>query len=960
MRNQIQICDLKVIFQNINGWYGKEDALKLYYSQENPDIILLAHTNHFPPRSAIKIHPYIVYTCNTAQLYSGVAILVKRDIEHSLIDKKFDGDTLAIKVETSIGPIIIGTNYSPPSRPNIPVRDIMWFSRHRSPVYLLADLNAHHSSYDTHTNSYGRMLYNMWLEEGYLRRLGPVVGTFTSYLGNITKPDIVLTNRNIYHYAHITTLDQNVSDHAPICLKLSYKPIKLPAAEHEIIKKANWELFKDNIKSKLTPINLNNKNYQNINTTLDKIEITVNEAQNLAIPKSKIKYSARYDPSPKFQRFKKILTQIYHLIRINANNNQILTHLRKQKSKVINIIKEEATEMQRKNWDELIKKLDNNRLLNPRDFWSRVKPLIFGSQANAIKVTNTGDRTGNVLTKAEEIEPKFREEWVKHFKRPPVDKIDPISLQQTITFHQNHPDLANPLPLIDISRLTPGDPLLKPFRPIEIVNIFQTFKNKAPGPDNIKKIHIEHFPKILFVIITQLFNYCLSTGHYPPKFKTGIMIFIPKPGKDHSNPANYRPITLLNLIGKAFGKLVNQRFVNHMTSENLLNPTQYGFRRGRGTASSLALMYEFVSKKTGSDQFQRVSVVSRDISGAFDRVWHEKLITLFDRLRLPHLFIKILTSFLTDRQIKIRIFNYIGPAFTPEAGVPQGAPDSPDIFNVSTLPLDDIVPTPNTYSPWYCDDMHEFVATISGKNCKGRHKNHIIAAIKNQNAFEKSRGILTCVEKSVITSVAQIERGNLEFNVGGERLKYPYLSKGKSTKILGLHITTSSWQVKQSEESSKKAKHIVGCLYNMNGLSQSAKLHLIKMLVIPTLTYPCTPLNASSTACFARLQTAQNKALNFVFNNRYPDLETSKSLHIRAKLSPINQNIYKQAKKIWEKIEAGTAADIVSYNKIMREPQGRSHRNYPSSHARAQKAEPPPIYNIKDSRSPAVKLYYES
>ena len=98
------------------------------------------------------------------------------------------------------------------------------------------------------------------------------------------------------------------------------------------------------------------------------------------------------------------------------------------------------------------------------------------------------------------------------------------------------------------------------------------------------------------------------------------MIFIPKANKDTSNPANYRPITLINIIGKAFGKLINRRLVAHMTRENLLNPLQYGFRKGRGTASSLALMYEYISRKKDVNQHHKVSVISRDISGAFDSV----------------------------------------------------------------------------------------------------------------------------------------------------------------------------------------------------------------------------------------------------------------------------------------------------------------------------------------------------
>ena len=895
---------------------------------------------------------------NTAQDHSGVAILIKKDIEHSLITHVFDGDTLAIKVETSLGPIILGTNYSPPGRLYLPVRDIMWFSRHRLPAYLLADLNAHHLTIGHYTNDYGRVLYNTWLEDGYLRRIGPEIGTFTSKKGKITKPDIVLVNRHVYHYSFINTLNYNVSDHAPISLQLSNKAIKIPSQEHEVISKARWLTFTELIKTSTVPINLNQQEYFKIDEEIQKIEATVNNAQNIAIPKSKFKYSTKIQITPKFDRLQKVLTQIYKLITANTNNNQILRHLRRRKNVLINSLKTEALYIQAKNWNELLTDLAKDRTLNPKNFWNKVKPIIYKTPTGQIKVTDNGDRTGNILKKPEEIEEKFREEWKTHFIPPPNNKIDPISLQNTNEFHANNPELATPLQMIDITRLSPDDPLIKPFYPLEIIKIFSTFKNKAPGPDTIKKAHIDHFPKILFVNITKIFNYCLATGYYPVRCKEGVMIFIPKANKDTSKPANYRPITLLNLIGKAFGKLINKRFVIHLTNQNLLNPLQYGFRRGRGTASSLALMYEYISRKKNSYQHHKISVISRDISGAFDRVWHQKLIVLFHRLRLPPLFIKIMTSFLSNRKIRIKISNFIGPGFITEAGVPQGAPDSPDIFNISTLPFDDLIPTDNCYSPWYCDDLHQIVATACGEANKGRHKLKVTEAIKNQNKFEKTRGILTCVEKSIITPVAQHTRGHLEFIEEGENLKYPYLIKNAATKILGLNITFSSWTSRHVQIIKKKAILMKCALYNFTSLDQKAKLHLVKALIIPSLTYPCTPLNTCSPTNFWHLQTVLSSSLKWVFNIRYPVVLTAKALMEKAKLKPLNIIIYNQAKRIWDKIESGEAADLETFNYVNDIQIEKPHSWYPSSYMRAQKAEPPPIYTIKDVQSRTVRHYY--
>ena len=229
---------------------------------------------------------------------------------------------------------------------------------------------------------------------------------------------------------------------------------------------------------------------------------------------------------------------------------------------------------------------------------------------------------------------------------PPDEKIHHDSLFEVDDFYRAHPDIATPLPFIDISRLLPDSPLLKPFKVADTWATFRSFQNNAPGGDTIRKIHIEHFPKLLFVIITKLYNYCLSTGYYPTAFKQGIVVWILKPGKDPSDPANYRPVTLLNLLGKGFGKMLNARFVFHMETRDLYSPLQYGFRKGRGTTSSLALLYETIAREKGNSRHRKISIVSTDISGAFDRVWHQKLVfILHQKLHLPELFVKYLQTF---------------------------------------------------------------------------------------------------------------------------------------------------------------------------------------------------------------------------------------------------------------------------------------------------------------------------
>jgi hypothetical protein len=51
----------------------------------------------------------------------------------------------------------------------------------------------------------------------------------------------------------------------------------------------------------------------------------------------------------------------------------------------------------------------------------------------------------------------------------------------------------------------------------------------------------------------------LLTHHFPPVWKHASVISILKPGKDPALPSFYRPISLLDTIGKMFEKILLTR-----------------------------------------------------------------------------------------------------------------------------------------------------------------------------------------------------------------------------------------------------------------------------------------------------------------------------------------------------------------------------------------------------------------
>ena len=143
-------------------------------------------------------------------------------------------------------------------------------------------------------------------------------------------------------------------------------------------------------------------------------------------------------------------------------------------------------------------------------------------------------------------------------------------------------------------------------------------------------------------------------GELPSSYKESITIVLRKEGKkDYSLPGSYRPISLENALAKVVEKALANRIIDAAEEYNLLSWNQMGARRDRSTLSAIGLLNTCVETAWSARPGSVVSMLSLDLTGAFDNVLHEKLLAVLKRKGFPDWLVTMIACFLQERRTRI-------------------------------------------------------------------------------------------------------------------------------------------------------------------------------------------------------------------------------------------------------------------------------------------------------------------
>lgn len=206
---------------------------------------------------------------------------------------------------------------------------------------------------------------------------------------------------------------------------------------------------------------------------------------------------------------------------------------------------------------------------------------------------------------------------------------------------------------------------------------------KAPGPDGIPNELVKATVETGAHHLLDAFNSCLQEGMFPGRWKVARLVLIPKPGKPLEDPSSYRPLCMLDGIGKLLERLIANRLLAEVEARGGLNNNQYGFRRGRSTVDAIqAIQGSIREAVAGSRKTRRFCLmVSLDVKNAFNTLpWREVMRSL-DAKQVTASLKRIIASYLSDRWLELECAT--GPTrVRVVAGVPQGSVLGPLLWNL--------------------------------------------------------------------------------------------------------------------------------------------------------------------------------------------------------------------------------------------------------------------------------------
>lgn len=563
-----------IIQWNCRGYNGNFEELKTLLSfTRGPACVCLQETFHGilnpqPPRNySLVSAPSIVPFRPGVRASRGVITLVHSDVPYHPLTLTTTLEAVAIRLQIQSKPYTVCNLYLSPTE-NVTGRQLQdLIAQLPRPFLVLGDFNARHPTWgdDTH-NPRGRIVAEFLLTSDVCLLNTGHPTHFHVQTASLSCIDLSFSSPDCFtDFLWEREDDLYGSDHFPLLLTC-HRPAPPPEDQEPryLFHRANWNLFR---RLTRTPPDLS-ANDSAVADQLEAFLTYIHGAARLAIPMS---VPGRGSPVPwwtaecaRTHRVRKSARRRYQRTRSDIDRIAL--------NRATAIARHTKRQARRQSWRDFVSSINSTTPISK--VWKKISKISGKYRRDPIPcIHHQGELVVEPASVADLLAAHMAGVSSTDFYTASFNTLRQREERRGLNFHG-----------------TGDEPYNSPITLTEFLSALRKCKNTASGSDGISYLMLKHLSISGKSCLLRLFNFIFASHTFPPSWRSALLLPFRKPNKPPTSVDNYRPIALTSCLCKLLEKILNARLVYHLESSGFFAPSQYGYRKFRGTLDSLATL----------------------------------------------------------------------------------------------------------------------------------------------------------------------------------------------------------------------------------------------------------------------------------------------------------------------------------------------------------------------------------